>query len=91
MGLRGVQNLFEQDDSEVANIGTLLLYAAGALRDIPVGTMPVSLQQVSKKLLAHRLDPEGCEERNCSWKCVVDRLFDLVGLNDVLLMASHGL
>jgi hypothetical protein len=90
MGLQGVRNLFAQESAEIANIGTLLLYAAGGFKNIPHGIPPISIVQVAEKLFSDRNRGSSCH-RGCSWGCVTDRLFDLVGMRGVLDAATNGL
>jgi hypothetical protein len=86
MTLQGVKNLFKQDDAEVANIATTLLYAAGGFKKLPEGVEPVSLDTACQKLVSHQQDDRPCHT-DCTWKSVVDRLFDLVDKSQDLSIA----
>lgn len=91
MSLQGVRNLFEQDDVEIANFASHLLWAAGGFHNIPQGMPPIPLGEALQKLVAHRNDGPWRCHYGCAWRPIVERLFDLVGMNDTLAVASGGL
>lgn len=79
-----LDNLFAQDNAEIASLVTYMLYAAGGFEHWPCGLMPVSVDLAVDKMIRHRHDIP-CHE-DCTWKSVVNRLFDMSGKYEELAM-----
>lgn len=96
MTLQGVRNIFKQDDPHVARLVTTFLFAAGGFKELPEGVEPISIDTACQKV-AGESEIYGAWDSDlkrfpldCTWKCVVDDLFDLAGMREELTIAYRG-